>query len=176
MSLKALKNTLRSRRFWIWQLGGAFIYAVPVLIRLATGNVLLPVLSWFAVPWVDHYIPGNLVEKILINAFFPGGAGAVAGEVFSQNLLGPAASRRRKYMRRLAGALIWAGLWSMFQFWGNIQNIMGSYGGNLFEYPMVFPLNFFLASLSIFTPDVVFFLRNKLIIKGTKKMDRKKNI
>ena len=69
----------RSRRFWLWQIVGGFIYALPVLIRLVTGNVLLPVLSLLATPWVDHYIPGNLVEKILVNAFFPGGAGAVAG-------------------------------------------------------------------------------------------------
>lgn len=162
MALQATKKTLRSKRFWLWQLGGAAIYAVPVLIRLATGNVLLPVLSWFAVPWVDHYIPGNLIEKILVNAFFPGGAGAVAGEVFAQNLHGKAASRRRKYGRRLAGALLWVTLWSLFQLWGNMQNIVGSYGGNLFEYPMVFPLNFLLASLSIFTPDVVGYLKSKL--------------
>jgi len=162
MSWRALKNTLRSRRFWVWQLGGAFIYAVPVMIRLATGNVLLPVLSFFAVPWVDHYIPGNLIEKILVNAFFPGGAGAVAGEIFAQNLHGSEESKRRKYGRRLLGALTWTGLWSLFQLWGNMQNIIGSYGGNLFEYPMVFPLNFLLASFSIFTPDVVGYLRKKL--------------
>lgn len=162
MLLTALSNSLHSKRFWIWQIGGAAIYAVPVLIRLVSGNVLLPVLSWFAVPWVDHFIPGNLVEKVLVNAFFPGGAGAVAGEVFFQNLYGQTDTWRGKYGRRLAGALAWVTAWSLFQLWGNMQNIVGSYGGNLFEYPMVFPLNFLLAALSIFTPDVMGYLKRML--------------
>ena len=46
---------------------------------------------------------------------------------------------------------------------GYLQNINGSYGGNLFESPYVFPLNFTLAALSIFTPDVVGFLKNKFV-------------
>jgi hypothetical protein len=164
MCLSAVASMVRSRRFWVWQLGGAVIYGVPVFVRLATGNVLLPVLSWFEVPWIDHYVPGNLVEKVLVNAFFPGGAGAVAGEVFFGNLhAGVAVSRRRKYLWRLAGALLWTAAWSLFQFWGNMQNIMGSYGGNLFEYPMVFPLNFLLASLSIFTPDIIGFVGGKTV-------------
>ncbi len=163
MYLSALADTLKSRRFWVWQTCGAIIYAVPVLIRLATGDVLLPVLSWFATPWIDHYVPGNLVEKILVNAFFPGGAGAVAGEIFYANRHKEDATRRQKYLARLGGALVWTTTWSLFQLWGNMQNIMGSYGGNLFEYPMVFPLNFLLASLSIFTPDVVGFIKNKLV-------------
>ena len=45
MYVNALASTLRSKRFWVWQIGGALIYAIPVLIRVATGNVLLPVLS-----------------------------------------------------------------------------------------------------------------------------------
>lgn len=163
MSLKAVACLFRSRRFWLWQIVGGFIYALPVLIRLVTGNVLLPVLSLLATPWVDHYIPGNLVEKILVNAFFPGGAGAVAGEIFYGNLH-ESFTRKQKYLARLAGALIWVTIWSLFQLWGNLQNIMGSYGGNLFEYPMVYPLNFLLASFSIFTPDVLGYFRRGLTI------------
>ncbi len=163
MYRRAIASTLRSRRFWVWQIGGVIIYAVPVLIRLATGNVLLPGLSLLAVPWIDHYVPGNLVEKILVNAFFPGGAGAVAGEILYSNAHGEIFARKQKYLARLGGALLWTSGWSLFQLWGNMQNITGSYGGNLFEYPMVFPLNFLLASLSIFTPDVVGFIKNKLV-------------
>lgn len=163
MYLKAIASTLKSRRFWGWQIGGAIIYAVPVIIRLVTGNVLLPVLSLFAVPWIDHYVPGNLVEKILVNAFFPGGAGAVTGEILCTNAHGEGFSRRQKYLARLGGALLWTAAWSLFQLWGNLQDITGSYGGNLFEYPMIFPLNFLLASLSIFTPDVVGFAKTKLV-------------
>jgi hypothetical protein len=161
MQCKALVNLLSSKRFWAWQIGGAVIYAIPVLVRLATGNVILPVLSWFATPWVDHYIPGNLVEKILINAFFPGASGAVAGEIYYVNIH-ETVTRKQKYLSRLAGALLWTGLWSLFQLWGNLQNIMGNYGGNLFEYPMVFPLNFLIASLSIFTPTIIGVIKNKL--------------
>jgi hypothetical protein len=163
MSLQALTRTLRSRRFWIWQLLGAATYALPVVVRLATGNVVLPILGLLETPWVDHYIPGNLIEKILVNAFFPGGAGAVAGEIFFGNLYsGRSMSRRLKYGWRLVGALLWTVAWSLFQFWGNMQNIWGSYGGNLFEYPMVYPLNFLLASLSIFTPTVIGYIVSKL--------------
>jgi hypothetical protein len=162
MYKKALANMLRSRRFWVWQVAGAIIYALPAIIRVTTGNVLLPILSLFATPWIGHYVPGNLVEKILVNAFFPGGAGAVAGEIFYTQLHGTEFSRRQKYLARLGGAMVWVTAWSLFQFWGNMQNIAGSWGGNLFEYPMVYPLNFLLAALSIFTPTVLGFIKNKL--------------
>ena len=153
---------LKGRRFWIWQLGGAVIYAVPAAIRLATGSVFLPVLSLVETPWIGHYIPGNLVEKILVNAFFPGAAGAVAAEIFYTNAQGQTFGRRNKYLVRLSGAMLQTSAWSLFQFWGNMQNIAGSWGGNLFEYPMVYPLNFLLASLSIFTPDILGFAKTKM--------------
>ena len=164
----AIASTLRSRRFWVWQVAGAVIYGIPAAIRFATGSVYLPVLSWFATPWIDHYVPGNLVEKILVQAFFPGGAGGVAGEVLVSNHDGKALVGKRKYVVRLAGALAWTGAWSLFQLWGNMQNIIGSFEGNLFEYPMVFPLNFLIASFSIFTPDVLGFLK-----KGFAKLYRR---
>ncbi len=163
MNLRAITGLLSSRRFWCWQIGGAIIYGVPAAIRVITGNVYLPILSWFAVPWIDHYVPGNLIEKILVNAFFPGGAGAVAGEILYANVHGEAFDRRKKYLARLGGALLWTAVWSLFQLWGNMQNITGSYGGNLFEYPMVFPLNFLLSSFSIFTPDIVSFVKTKTV-------------
>jgi hypothetical protein len=162
MTFQAVARTLRSRRFWIWQIAGIIIYATPVAIRLATGNVVLPILGWLETPWIDHYVPANLVEKILVNAFFPGGAGAVAGEIYREKRLGIICTRRQKYMARLGGALLWTALWSVFQLWGNLQNIMGSYGGNLFEYPMVYPLNFLIAAFSIFTPDLVGYVKNKV--------------
>ena len=163
MSWAAVKCTLRSRRFWIWQLAGAFIYAIPVIIRLATGNVALPVLSLLETPWIGHWIPGNLVEKILVNMVFPGAAGAVAAEIYFQNKMpNLQPSRRRLYLNRLAGAMLWVTLWSLFQLWGNLQNIMGTYGGNLFEYPMVYPLNYVIAAFSIFTPTIASFLQSKI--------------
>ena len=162
MYLRAVASILRSRRFWIWQLGSAFIYSIPATIRIATGNVHLPILSMFMVPWVTPYVPGNIVEKVLVNAFFPGGAGAVAGEILYSKMHSTDLSSRQKYLARLAGAWLWVAAWSLFQFWGYIQNVTGSYGGNLFESPLVFPLNFLLASLAIFTPDVVGYIKNEL--------------
>ncbi len=141
---------------------GAAIYAIPAAIRLITGSVILPVLSLLATPWIGHYIPGNLVEKILVNAFFPGAAGAIAGEIYFSKIYGPTTSRKRKYLYRLHGALLWVSLWSLFQLWGNFQNIMGTWGSNLFEYPSVYPLNYVLASLSIFTPTILAFVKAKL--------------
>jgi hypothetical protein len=162
MWLRAVASMLRSRRFWIWQLGSAFIYSIPATIRIVTGNVHLPILSMFMVPWVTPYVPGNIVEKVLVNAFFPGGAGAVAGEMFYSKIHSTDLSIRQKYLARLAGAWLWATVWSLFQFWGYIQNVIGSYGGNLFESPLVFPLNFLLASLAIFTPDAVGHIKKTL--------------
>ncbi|MGE5574909.1 MAG: hypothetical protein ACM3UL_02125 [Ignavibacteria bacterium] len=162
MSSRALASTLRSRRFWLWQIGGALIYSVPATIRLATGNIHLPILSAFMPPWRTPFVPGNIVEKVLVNAFFPGGAGAVAGEVFHTKHTSHQLSRKQKYLARLGGALIETSVWSLIQFVGYVQNINGSYGGNLFESPYVFPLNFTFAALAIFTPDVIGFLRNKL--------------
>jgi hypothetical protein len=160
MSKKAFEGMLRSRRFWLWELGGAAIYAIPATFRIITGNIHLPILSAFMPFWVSPFVPGNIVEKILVNAFFPGGAGAVAGEVFFTEKSGAAQTRRQKYLRRLAGAWLQTALWSLFQFVGYYQYIIGSYGDNLFESPLVFPLNFTLAALSIFTPDVVGYLKS----------------
>ena len=163
MYLRAVANTLRSRRFWIWQLGGAFIYSIPATIRITTGNVHLPILSMFMVPWVSPFVPGNIVEKILVNAFFPGGAGAIAGEIFYSKIRSENLSNRQKYLARLGGAWLWTTGWSLFQFWGYIQNVTGSYGGNLFESPLVFPLNFLLASIAIFTPEVAGYIKKELV-------------
>jgi len=156
---RAIGATLRSRRFWFWQIAGAVIYGIPVAVRFATSSNILPILSLLETPWVGHYVPGNLVEKILVGVFFPGGAGAVAGEIFYSNRKGTAAEGRTKYFARLGGALVWAGTWTAFQFWGNLQNITGPYGGNIFEYPSVYPLNLLIASFSIFTPDVLHYLK-----------------
>ncbi len=163
MYLRAAANTLRSRRFWIWQLGSAFIYAIPATIRITTGNVHLPILSMFMVPWVSPFVPGNIVEKILVNAFFPGGAGAIAGEIFCSKIHSENLSNRQKYLARLGGAWLWTAGWSLFQFWGYIQNVTGSYGGNLFESPLVFPLNFLLASIAIFTPEVAGYIKKEFV-------------
>jgi len=138
MYLRAVANTFRSKRFWIWQLGSVFIYSIPATIRITTGNIHLPLLSMFMVPWVTPYVPGNIVEKVLVNAFFPGGAGAVAGEILYSKVHSESFTRRQKYLARLGGAWLWTAGWSLFQFWGYMQNVTGSYGGNLLI-PTCFP-------------------------------------
>ena len=162
MYLEAFKSMLRSRRFWVWGICGAAIYSVPAVIRIATGSVVLPVLSLAATPWIGMYVPANLVEKILVNAFFPGAAGAVAGEIFFSNAKRKILVGKEMYVARLYGALSATAVWSFIQLSGGILNFVGSWGGNLFEYPTVFPLNFLLASLSIFTPTVVGFFKIKI--------------
>lgn len=157
----AIRETLRSKRFWEWELGGAVIYAIPVVIRYATGTVDIPILN-FPGFWIDHLIPGNLLEKVLVNAFFPGGAGGVAGEILTSNRKGEPLTGRVKYKARLGGALGQTAVWSLFQFLGYFLLISGPGGGgkgNLFESVFVFPINFVLAALSIFTPDVVNFVK-----------------
>jgi hypothetical protein len=153
--LAALKNTLKSRRFWLWELSGALIYAIPVMIRYATGEVVIPLLN-FPGYWIGHLIPGNLLEKILVNAFFPGGAGGIAGEIFVGNYKDATVKGKTKYLARLGGALTQTAAWSTFQFLGFLLWISGPGGGfNLFESVFVFPINFVIAAFSIFTPDVV---------------------
>ena len=162
---EAFAKTLRSRRFWIWQISGAVIYAIPVMIRYATGDVVIPLLNYPGV-WIGMVIPGNLLEKVLVNAFFPGGAGGVAGEIVVSNRRGGDPLRgRTKYLARLGGALGQTAAWSLFQFLGYFLMIIGPGGSsdsNLFESVFVFPINFVLASLSIFTPDVVYFVKSRL--------------
>jgi hypothetical protein len=57
MYLSSLAAMLKSRRFWIWQIAGIIIYAVPALIRFATGNVYVPVLDFLMTPWVAIGFP-----------------------------------------------------------------------------------------------------------------------
>jgi hypothetical protein len=171
--IASAKATLRSKRLWLWQISGAIIYVIPVAIRFITKSAYIPILS-FPGFWIDHYIPGNLLEKVLVNAFFPGGAGGVAGELLVSNYKGEAVKGKTKYLSRLGGAWLQTAAWSAFQFWGNSLQILGPWSigggwGNIFEYWTVFPLNFALAAFSIFTPDVVNFLK-AILAKAYRKL------
>jgi hypothetical protein len=158
---RAIADTLRTKRVWEWEVGGAILYSIPAAIRFVTKSVYIPILGLPGI-WIDHYIPGNLVEKILVNAFFPGGAGGVTGEILVSNYKGEAIKGKTKYWARLCGALAQTTAWSAIQYWGYLLLIMGPYGTNIFEHPIVFPINFLFASLSIFTPDVVNFTKSKV--------------
>jgi len=165
---KAVVATLGSRRFWWWELGGAVIYSIPVAIRFITKSVVIPFLN-FPGFWIGHLIPGNFLEKVLVNAFFPGGAGGVAGEVFAGHRKGEAVTGKAKYLHRLSGALLQTAVWSAFQYFGYSLSLIGPYGSNVFESIFVFPINFVLAAFSIFTPDVVGFIKSKLRLNGIKR-------
>ncbi len=163
---RAVADTLRNRRVWMWQLAGVMFYAIPVAIRFATGSVEIPILN-FPGFWIGHFIPGNMLEKILVNAFFPGGAGGVAAEVFISNYKEAVVEGKTKYLSRLGGALLQTAAWSVFQYWGYSLMILGpwstgSNSGNIFEYWSVFPFNFTLAAFSIFTPDIVNSVKSNL--------------
>ena len=55
-------------------------------------------------------------------------------------------------------------VWSLFQFFGYFLMIPGpGEGWNLFESVFVFPINFVLAALSIFTPDVLNFAKLRIM-------------
>ena len=170
--LKPIAETLKSKRFWLWEVSGVIIYSIPVIIRFITGNVKIPILN---VPgfWIGHFIPGNLLEKIFVNAFFPGGAGGVAGEIFVSRYRDEIIKGKIKYRARLGGALLQTALWTIFQYWGYSLLILGPWGsgttgGNIFEHAVVFPINFVLASISIFTPDILNFIKNKISRQNNK--------
>ena len=158
---RALSATFKNKRFWLWQIAGAIIYAIPVAYRFATKSVAIPFLN-FPGFWIGYYIPGNFLEKLLVNSFFPGGAGGIAGEVFFTNFRGEPKTRKSKYLRRLTGAWLETGAWSGLQLIGYSLVILGPYGSNLFEYAGVYPINFTLAALSVFTPSVLGYLELKL--------------
>jgi hypothetical protein len=152
----AVKSTLLSRRVWLWELMGIIIYGIPVLIRFATHNITIPLLDFpgYWSYWFIFFIPSNLLEKVLVNAFFPGGAGAVLGETFVGNLKGTALNGKVRYASRFLGAMFQVSVLSFIQYFG-FQLWLMPLGYNLFESVIVLPLNYVLAALSIFTPDVL---------------------
>jgi len=162
MSIKfALAATLKSKRFWTWTLAGIIIYLIPVAIRYATGSIIIPFLNWPGY-WIDHFIPGNLSEKILVNMFFPGAAGAIAGETFTKNYLKEALNIKKRYLSRLAGAILFVTAWSLFQLWGYNLSIYMSFSpsSNLFESYFVYPINYIIATCSITTPTIIATIKN----------------
>jgi hypothetical protein len=137
------------------------MYLIPVAIRYATGSIIIPFLNWPGY-WIDHVIPGNLSEKILVNMFFPGATGAIAGEIFTKNYhKQPQITIKTLYLSRLAGAMLFVTAWSIFQFCGYQLAIYMPFspGSNLFESYLIFPLNYIIAAHSIFTPTIIYTLK-----------------
>ncbi|MEM5805514.1 MAG: hypothetical protein QW156_03320 [Candidatus Aenigmatarchaeota archaeon] len=162
MKLKdALYETIKSKRVWKWELGSTILYGIPAAIHFIRRDPLIPILNapyWSPSP----YIPSNLVEKIIVNAFFPGGAGGVVGETFFSKYKGKKLTGKTKYLGRLTGALLQYAGWTAFQYIGYLQRIIGPHGENIFEPPEILPFNLLLATASIFTPDVVEYAKSKI--------------
>jgi len=159
-----LAVTLKSKRFWIWTITGIIIYLIPVTIRYATGSIIIPFLNWPGY-WIGHLIPGNLLEKMLVNMFFPGATGAIAGEIFTEHYKHKQTlTNKTKYLARLAGALLFVTAWSLFQYIGYQLAIYMPFspGSNLFESYFVFPINYAIAACSIITPTIIYTLKNTI--------------
>jgi len=86
-----------------------------------------------------------LSKKFLINAFFPGGAGGVAGEVFVSNYRGKAVKGKAKYTARLSGALAQTALWSAIQYLWLYSNDNWSFRRKHLRTMVRFPLQFLLS-------------------------------
>ncbi|MCL1970408.1 MAG: hypothetical protein FWF66_02990 [Candidatus Bathyarchaeota archaeon] len=158
----AIVATGKSKRFWTWTITGIIIYLIPAAIRYATGSIVIPVLNWPGY-WIDHFIPGNLLEKILVNMFFPGATGAIAGEIFTEHYhQKQPLTLKNKYISRLAGAILSVTAWSLFQYWGYQLAIYMPFSpsSNLFESYYVFPINYIIAACSIFTPTIIYTIKN----------------
>jgi len=167
----ALAATLRNKRFWVWTIAGMIIYLIPVAIRYVTGSIVIPFLNWPGY-WIDHFIPGNLSEKLLVNMFFPGATGAIAGEIFAQTYYHKQPlTCKAKYLSRFAGAMFFVSAWSLFQLIGYQFAIYLPFspGSNLFESYFVYPLNYVIAACSILTPTILEGLR-KLMQKIQQKI------
>ena len=119
MYLRAISNTLRSRRFWVWQIGGAFIYAIPATIRLATGNIHLPILSMFMPPWVNPLrAAATSSRKFWLTRFSPEAQAQWQAKSSTQTSKAEPLSRKQKYLARLGGAWLQTAAWSLFQLCG----------------------------------------------------------
>lgn len=161
----SLINTFKSKRFWTWTAVGIIIYLIPVTIRYATGSIIIPFLNWPGY-WIDHFIPGNMSEKILVNMFFPGATGAVTGEIFTEHYYKKPLTTKTKYLSRLAGAILFVTIWSLFQYIGYQLAIYMYFSpeSNLFESYFVYPINYIIATCSIITPTIIDYIK-KLIKK-----------
>jgi hypothetical protein len=182
MSFKfAITTTLKSKRFWTWTIAGIIIYLIPVAIRYATGSIIIPFLNWPGY-WIDHFIPGNLLEKIIVNMFFPGATGAITSEIFikkyhtHQKQPLQTTTNKTLYLSRLSGALLFVTAWSLFQYIGYQLNIYMSFspGSNLFESYYVYPINYIIATCSILTPTIIHTIK-KLIQKTTTHFSKHKH-
>jgi hypothetical protein len=160
---KALYETVKDPGVLKWELGSTALYATPATIRFITKNPVIPVLN-FPGSSPSPYLPPNLVEKLVVNSFFPGGAGGVAGEIFFSKYMNKPLHGKAKYLSRLTGSLTQYVGWTSIQYLGYLQNIIGPHGENIFEPPEItLGFNLLMAAASIFTPDVLKYIKSKLV-------------
>ncbi|MBI4010450.1 MAG: hypothetical protein HY361_04685 [Candidatus Aenigmarchaeota archaeon] len=151
--LNAISEAVKSKRIWAWELGSFVLHVAPALVRFATKNPVIPILNEPGYSIAGS--PPNLVEHLITNPFFPGGAGAVVGETLVSNYTGRKLAGKSKYLARLGGALLQYGVWTGIQYLGYLQDKIGPHGENIFDPPEKIPYTLGLTVLSVFTPDVV---------------------
>jgi len=158
---EAFYEAIKNRRVLKWEIGSAALYALPAIARFVTRNPTIPILN---APYysLSPFIPSNLVEKFLVNSFFPGGAGGVVGETLISKYKNESLKGRSKYLARMFGAYLQYSIWTAFQYAGYLTKTIGPHGENVFEGPEVYPFNLLLATLSIFTPDVIDYGMSKM--------------
>jgi len=164
--LNAVSETVKSKRIWAWELCSAAIYGAPALVRFTTRSPDIPILNEPGYSIAGS--PPNLIEHLITNPFFPGGAGAMVGETFFRNYTCRKLTGKAKYLSRLGGALIQYGVWTGIQYLGYLQERIGPHGENIFDPPEKIPYTLGIAVLSIFTPDAVSYAR-----KGMQAINRR---
>ena len=141
---------------------GAVIYAVPAAIRIATGSVILPVLSFVRRRGLACSFLGTWLRRFWLTLFSQVVRVLLLVKSFFQVPNLKSLWDEKCMLPDCMGLCSAVAVSSLIQLSGGILGIAGSWGGNLFEYPSVFPLNFLLASLSIFTPTILSFFKNKI--------------
>ena len=103
----------------------------------------MPIFSLAATPWISYLRSSNIVEKILVNAFFPGGAGGIAGEIYYLKCARSRISfRSKKYLARLSGTFFGDCLVADSVFRRHIGS-NSSWAATSFDIPSAFHLTFY---------------------------------
>lgn len=165
-NLKEMANLNKEQVAWL--VGGVSVYAAPALFRAVTKiTEIFP--HFYELPW---YLPPNIIEKGIVNSFFPGAtASVVIGDTkwkpyrsFIKSLSKKIGLEKyEKFVGRFTGAAIGTTLWTAFQAAGYVQDYLWPHGGNAFEDPSVYPFNIAIGLASTLVPYGVEKLKSRLL-------------
>lgn len=131
----------QSRRLFKWEVVGAAAYAIPIAIRSITKQ------AYIGLPTIESYnvfgmlTPTNLVEKAIINSLYPGGAGAVAGEILIPKILRRELGSMGLHLTRMVGAGLQTLGHTLIQYYLNNQRFLWPHGEPP-ETSGIYPFNF----------------------------------